>query len=112
MANCFIQVRRLDASAPGGMDTYAYLLYGNCNRIEGKAPEDITRHEEELSLLANAMLNECPRLAVGWVAAALYTDLKEDKEKSLAFIEKVCLVCDDTTTLLPYPDFHRTSPML
>jgi hypothetical protein len=87
-----VQVRRLDASSPGGMDTYAYLLYSLCKQSDGTPPQITSSLEEELSLLASDMLNACPRLAVGWVAAALYTDIKGDVDKAIGFIEKVIVI--------------------
>jgi hypothetical protein len=94
------------------METYAYLLYTCCNisrhptdeallvagggiaglsalavKREGRGGED--PGEEELATLVSDMLATAPGKAAGWVAGALYAELKGEKDKAMLFVDKV-----------------------
>ena len=85
----FRQVRLLDRLHPTGMDVFAVLLHERCQQSQSRARQEVTGLEEELSLLASDLLSGSPRQAMGWVAAALYTELKGDRERAMLLIDKV-----------------------
>lgn len=107
----FRQIRVEDSKQITGMDKYALLLYSQClnllslpavssadqclitlPRISGDISRmgiDVTGYREELCRLATEMMSDFPRHPISWSCAALYTDLRGDKDKAMLFIEKV-----------------------
>jgi hypothetical protein len=107
----FRQVRLQDPKQIFGMDKFSLLLYSQClsllsiptvssadqclvtlPRVSGDVTRmgiDVNGYRDELCRVATEMLNDCPSHPIAWSCAALYTDLKGEREKALQFIDKV-----------------------
>lgn len=70
------QIRRLDNLSMESMDRFALMLHTN---------GDVA----ELAQLASDAFQASTNVPVGWIIAALYTDLENQQEKSMGFLEKV-----------------------
>lgn len=93
------------------MDKYAVLLYSQCLNLPISSNEqsfitfprrgtsgtttygvDTTGYREDLCRLATDLLSDYPKHPISWSCAALYTDIKGDKDKAMLFIDKVILI--------------------
>ena len=72
----YAQIHRQEPSVLDQMDRYAALL-----KNQGK--------DAELFRLAESILKVSDRRPEPWLAMSRYLDVKDEKEKALAFIEKV-----------------------
>jgi hypothetical protein len=89
------------------MDKFSLLLYSQCStllalpaissadqclltlpRLSGGTC-DVNSYRDELCRVATEMMNTSPGHPTAWSCAALYTDLKGEKEKAMQFIDKV-----------------------
>jgi hypothetical protein len=52
---------------------------------------DVSGYRDELCRLATEMMFDYPKHPIAWSCAALYSDLKGEREKSMQFIDMVPL---------------------